>query len=280
MSVQASSWAWNVTTGDPEAKFVLICLADVADMYGRGAFLSAITMARKMERSESTVRRALKYLEDKGFIRRGNQGIAAAYILRQDRRPVVFDLAMKINIPEDDQDPKRGVTVTPRPGPNDVAGCSAETVSGCQMDAHGVSNTPPTGCQGDRQSEETRRKSEDARAPARRARSVPEREDPARASRASPSGSSSPDKADEAVEKTKAKIRRYLNDLAKTAYGTDAKTIAKMADCSVDLVREVQEETREWYQSSFLEPRQMAPGDEQRVRDKFAHEMAKRFGVA
>lgn len=79
----------------PTARHVLLCLANYADKHGKGAFPSANSLSEDTGLSVRTVRNALEQLRDAGAIESGNQAIAAAYIDRHDRRPVVYDLAMK-----------------------------------------------------------------------------------------------------------------------------------------------------------------------------------------
>lgn len=93
MSVQAMAWAMEqrVVT-DPPARHVLLALANYAGEDGRGAFPAVSTLCDITGLKERTVKYKLAALEEAGVIRRGNQGIAAAYIARGDRRPVVYDL--------------------------------------------------------------------------------------------------------------------------------------------------------------------------------------------
>ena len=92
------SWALALpkpTLENPSARHVLLCLANYAGSDGRGAFPSANTLSEDTGLGERTVRLKLDELEKAGFIIRGNQAIAAAYIDRRDRRPVVYDLQLK-----------------------------------------------------------------------------------------------------------------------------------------------------------------------------------------
>ena len=93
MSIQSMTWALEqrVVT-DPTCRHVLLCLANYADKNGRGAFPSASSLSDDTGLSERTIRYKLDALEAAGVIRRGNQAIAAAYIDRYDRRPVVYDM--------------------------------------------------------------------------------------------------------------------------------------------------------------------------------------------
>jgi len=110
---------------NPAARHVLLCLANYAGSDGRGAFPSAGTLSEDTGLSERTVRLKLDELEKGGFIVEGNQAIAAAYIDRRDRRPVVYDLQLK-----------RGANAAPRKdrGENDGTGCSSQQ-SGVQENA-------------------------------------------------------------------------------------------------------------------------------------------------
>lgn len=121
--------AWAIeqkVTTDPNAKFVLVCLANYADKLGKSAFPSVASLCEDTLLSESTIRRRLDELEEHGLIRRGNQEVVSAYIKREDRRPVCYELAME-----------RGVTQTPRADDNQQ--------TGCQPEGNGVSNSPERG---------------------------------------------------------------------------------------------------------------------------------------
>ncbi|WP_298187792.1 helix-turn-helix domain-containing protein [uncultured Pseudomonas sp.] len=96
MSVQAMTWALEQTlVKTPTARHVLLCLANYADKHGHAAFPSANSLSADTGLSVRTVRSALEHLREVGAIAPGNQAIAAAYIDRHDRRPVVYDLAMQ-----------------------------------------------------------------------------------------------------------------------------------------------------------------------------------------
>jgi len=101
---------------NPAARHVLLCLANYAGSDGRGAFPSAGTLSDDTGLSERTVRLKLDELCQAGWIAEGNQAIAAAYIDRRDRRPVVYDLQMK-----------RGAVAAPRTerGAANRTGCSS-----------------------------------------------------------------------------------------------------------------------------------------------------------
>lgn len=128
MSVQAMTWALAIPKAaldNPAARHVLLCLANYAGSDGRGAFPSAGTLSEDTGLSERTVRLKLDELEKAGWIAEGNQAIAAAYIDRRDRRPVVYDLQLK-----------RGANAAPRKerGADNRTGCSSQQ-SGVQENA-------------------------------------------------------------------------------------------------------------------------------------------------
>lgn len=108
---------------DSSARHVLLCLANYAAADGRGAFPSAKTLTEDTGLSERTVRSKLDLLEVQGLIVRGNQALAAVYIDRHDRRPVVYDLMLK-----------RGAADAPR-----------EEGTGCSQQQNGVQPTTERG---------------------------------------------------------------------------------------------------------------------------------------
>lgn len=114
------TWALAIpkaSLDNPAARHVLLCLANYAGSDGRGAFPSAGTLSEDTGLSERTVRLKLVELEKAGWIAEGNQAIAAAYIDRRDRRPVVYDLLLK-----------RGASAAPRKerGADNRTGCSSQ----------------------------------------------------------------------------------------------------------------------------------------------------------
>ncbi|WP_413469699.1 helix-turn-helix domain-containing protein [Pseudomonas tremae] len=120
MSVQAMTWAMSLpiqSLKDSSARHVLLCLANYAGTSGTGAFPAASTLARETGLSERTVRYKLDDLESQGWIKRGNQAIAAVHITRHDRRPVVYDLQLL-----------RGADIAPRTerGADGATGCNSE----------------------------------------------------------------------------------------------------------------------------------------------------------
>ncbi|MEB2647593.1 helix-turn-helix domain-containing protein [Pseudomonas canadensis] len=120
------SWALSLpvkTLKDSSARHVLLCLANYAGSNGAGAFPSAKTLTDDTGLSERTVRIKLDLLEECGLIVPGNQALAAVYIDRHDRRPVVYDLMIK-----------RGAVVAPR-----------EDATGCSLGQNGVQPTTERG---------------------------------------------------------------------------------------------------------------------------------------
>jgi len=69
MSVQASKWAAGTGAGDPTAKAVLMVLAEAADETG-ATFLGQDAIAQRCDTRRETVNRAMRRLEDRGFITR------------------------------------------------------------------------------------------------------------------------------------------------------------------------------------------------------------------
>lgn len=132
------TWALAIPKSElenPAARHVLLCLANYAGSDGRGAFPSAATLSEDTGLSERTIRLKLDELEAAGWIVEGNQAIAAAYIDRRDRRPVVYDLQLK-----------RGASAAPRKerGAANRTGCSSQQ-NGVQENAErGAAAAPNT----------------------------------------------------------------------------------------------------------------------------------------
>lgn len=123
MSVQAMTWAMEQQEVlEPSARHVLLCLSNYAGKSGQAAFPSVSTLATDTGYSERTVQYRLRDLEASGLIVRGNQAIAAAYVDRHDRRPVVYDL-----------DLKRGASPAPRHERD-----ANEDATGCNESQNGV----------------------------------------------------------------------------------------------------------------------------------------------
>ena len=76
MSNIALSWAFRCHVGNASAKAVLVYLADRASDDGTAAFPKIETIVNVTELSERTVRSSLKLLQERGFIRRGDQRYA------------------------------------------------------------------------------------------------------------------------------------------------------------------------------------------------------------
>lgn len=99
MSNIALSWAFKCHVGNASAKAVLIYLADRADDDGTAAYPKIATIVNVTELSERTVRAALKTLQERGFIRRGDQRYARLGRGGRNRLPqycqVVWDLAVE-----------------------------------------------------------------------------------------------------------------------------------------------------------------------------------------
>ena len=132
------SWALQIprtTLSDSSARHVLLCLANYAGTDGRGAFPSATTLSDDTGLSERTVRSKLELLRAAELIVPGNQALAAVYIERHDRRPVVYDLPIK-----------RGANIAPRTerGADDSTGCNSQQ-NGVQNSAErGAKSAPNT----------------------------------------------------------------------------------------------------------------------------------------
>ncbi len=97
MSNIALSWAFKCHVGNASAKAVLVYLADRADDDGTAAYPKIATIVNVTELSERTVRTALKTLQERGFIRRGDQRYARLGKGGRNRLPqycqIVWDLA-------------------------------------------------------------------------------------------------------------------------------------------------------------------------------------------
>lgn len=121
MSAQAVGWALDARLTGPmsaEHRLVLVALADYATPTGHGAWPAVATLAERLGVSTRAVRRSLQALTAGGWITKGDQRQTAH--LRGDRRPVVWDLAVKgrqTRLEDDGElgaEPYRGdATVTP-----------------------------------------------------------------------------------------------------------------------------------------------------------------------
>ena len=99
MSNIALSWAFRCHVGNASAKAVLVYLADRASDDGTAAFPKIETIVNVTELSERTVRSSLKLLQERGFIRRGDQRYARLGKGGRNRLPqycqIVWDLAVE-----------------------------------------------------------------------------------------------------------------------------------------------------------------------------------------
>ena len=99
MSNIALSWAFKCHVGNASAKAVLVYLADRADDDGTAAYPKIATIVAVTELSERTVRTALKTLQERGFIRRGDQRYARLGKGGRNRLPqycqIVWDLTVE-----------------------------------------------------------------------------------------------------------------------------------------------------------------------------------------
>lgn len=99
MSNIALSWAFRCHVGNASAKAVLVYLADRADDDGTAAYPKIATIVNVTELSERTVRSSLKTLQERGFIRRGDQRYARLGKGGRNRLPqycqIVWDLAVE-----------------------------------------------------------------------------------------------------------------------------------------------------------------------------------------
>ena len=99
MSNIALSWAYKCHVGNAPAKAVLVYLADRASDDGTAAFPKIDTIVAVTEFSESSVRKSLRLLQERGFIRKGDQRYARIGTKGRDRLPqycqIVWDLAVE-----------------------------------------------------------------------------------------------------------------------------------------------------------------------------------------
>ena len=99
MCIRDRSWAFKCHVGNASAKAVLVYLADRADDDGTAAYPKIATIVNVTELSERTVRTALKTLQERGFIRRGDQRYARLGKGGRNRLPqycqIVWDLAVE-----------------------------------------------------------------------------------------------------------------------------------------------------------------------------------------
>lgn len=138
MSWQATAWADSLPYDamKPLATRVLFKLANVAAQDGKRAFRSKWDMADELGVDQRSVQRALRELEQAGFIGRGDQRAVAH--LRGDRRPTVYDLnfqwrrdwsAPPLPLPQpSDEAPDEPIESGPIDGETQLStGCHGET---------------------------------------------------------------------------------------------------------------------------------------------------------
>lgn len=103
MSYQATAWAQRCHVGNGTAKAVLMFLADKAQPDGTGARPKIDTICAVVEFKRRAVINALRLLESRGFIRRGDQRLARLLpngrVRPEQYAQVVWDLAV-------DEDPE------------------------------------------------------------------------------------------------------------------------------------------------------------------------------
>ncbi|MFI9154537.1 helix-turn-helix domain-containing protein [Streptomyces sp. NPDC053367] len=99
MSTEAMKWAIELAPPMPSQLVgTLVGLAYHADKQGRGAYPSLARLAAYACKSERSVRRDLRDLENLKLIRQGDQGKAAH--IAADKRPTVYDLAVENRVPK------------------------------------------------------------------------------------------------------------------------------------------------------------------------------------
>ncbi|WP_264934179.1 helix-turn-helix domain-containing protein, partial [Streptomyces sp. A012304] len=98
MSTDAMKWAIELAPPMPaQLVATLTGLANHADSNGRGAYPSLAKLAAYTCKSERSVRRDLRQLEELKLIRPGDPAKVAH--LPVDKRPEVYDLAMERSVP-------------------------------------------------------------------------------------------------------------------------------------------------------------------------------------
>lgn len=99
VSTEAMKWAVEFAPPMPaQLVATLTGLAYHADTKGRGTYPSLARLAAYTCKSERSVRRDLRDLEDLKLIRHGDQGKAAH--IAADKRPTVYDLAVENRVPK------------------------------------------------------------------------------------------------------------------------------------------------------------------------------------
>ena len=103
MSWQCTSWALREAPAPTAtARLVLIALAELRQNDGRSAWPTVDTLMLEAHTSESSVKRALKALEETGCIRRGNQKLAQwdehGNYVPDPYRSVVWECCMNVTV--------------------------------------------------------------------------------------------------------------------------------------------------------------------------------------
>lgn len=131
MSLQAMNWVlYDIDPDELEQSEsrILLVMADHADTEGCGVWLGAAKISKLSRLSLRQVRYALRHLQDKGIIRRGDQRLVKH--LPGNKRPVVYDLVM---------DEDRGATIAHQ---TEEQGCNVTAPRkdslGCNSGATGV----------------------------------------------------------------------------------------------------------------------------------------------
>ena len=101
MSNVALNWAYRCHVGNAPAKAVLIYLADRADDDGTRAYPKIDTICKVTEFSESSVRKSLRLLQERGFIRKGDQRIARIGKHGRDHLPQYCQVVWELNVESD-----------------------------------------------------------------------------------------------------------------------------------------------------------------------------------
>lgn len=135
MSLQAMNWVlYEIDPAELEqSEFrIMLVIADHADTEGAGVWLGAGKIAALSRLSVRQVRYALRHLQDKGLIRRGDQRLVKH--LPANKRPVVYDLVM---------DDDRGATIAPQEPETRGATIAPQKEQECNLTAP---QKEPLGC--------------------------------------------------------------------------------------------------------------------------------------
>lgn len=145
MSLQAMNWVlYDIDPDELEqSEFrILLVMADHADTEGCGVWLGAAKISKLSRLSLRQVRYALRHLQDKGIIRRGDQRLVKH--LPGNKRPMVYDLVMDEDrgatiAPQDPEPAHRGATIAHQ---TEEQGCNVTAPRkdslGCNSGATGV----------------------------------------------------------------------------------------------------------------------------------------------